>query len=171
MREAIFFLSRGETPRTPQCRLGWQAAGKAQGQSCEKPGSGKSTKISASSSARFSHKCCQLRKLRFCDDLPPPLYVEVFAKATAAEETAAAPRSVKDGSALAIIGRYFGAPSRNTETRSRIRLRQIPTSRGRRRSMLRRRKQRLLVASRIELETTLSSLHLKRSRPRPWHRK
>ena len=36
---AFFFLSRGETPRTPRFRLGWQAAGKAQGQSCEKPGS------------------------------------------------------------------------------------------------------------------------------------
>ena len=40
-REALFFLSRGETPRTPRGRPGWQAAGKAQGQSCAKPGSGK----------------------------------------------------------------------------------------------------------------------------------
>ena len=28
-------------PRTPRCRLGWQATGRAQGQPCEKPGSGK----------------------------------------------------------------------------------------------------------------------------------
>ena len=28
-------VCRGETPRTPRSRLGWQAAGKAQGQSCE----------------------------------------------------------------------------------------------------------------------------------------
>ena len=41
------FLSLGETPRTPRCRLGWQAAGKAQGQSCEKPGSGKHQNLSA----------------------------------------------------------------------------------------------------------------------------
>ena len=26
-REALFFVSRGETPRAPRCRLGWQAAG------------------------------------------------------------------------------------------------------------------------------------------------
>ena len=39
-RGLCFFWSRGETPRTPRGRLGWQAAGKAQGQSCEKPGSG-----------------------------------------------------------------------------------------------------------------------------------
>ena len=29
-------MSRGETPRTPRSRLGWQAAGKAQGQSWQK---------------------------------------------------------------------------------------------------------------------------------------
>ena len=28
---ALFFLSRGETPRTSRFRLGWQATGKVQG--------------------------------------------------------------------------------------------------------------------------------------------
>ena len=40
-------MSRGETPRTPRCRLGWQAAGKALGQSCKKTGSGKHQNLAA----------------------------------------------------------------------------------------------------------------------------
>ena len=38
-------MSRGETPRTPRARLGWQVAGKAQGQPLRKPGPGKQERI------------------------------------------------------------------------------------------------------------------------------